>query len=72
MPNATSMQDMKKRVAEAAKPRHDPSFSSLPLRGIGDEWHVGDPPHPLVGTSYMMASAPAGGQTYTAQNLGIK
>ena len=62
---------MKKRVAEAAKPRPDP-FSSLPLRGIGDEWHIGDAPHPMIGSSYMMASAPAGGQTYSAQNLGIK
>jgi hypothetical protein len=53
------------------------------LRSIGEQsWQekFGMPTHEIgvagpqgsVGMSYMMASAPAGGQTYTAQNLGIK
>jgi len=49
-------------------------------RGIGheDSWleklGVAGPygPQGPQGASYMMASAPAGGQTYTAANLGVK
>jgi hypothetical protein len=45
------------------------------LRGIGDQWPGQEGPHGpmgVAGASYMMASAPAGGQTYTAEILGIK
>jgi hypothetical protein len=63
------MAELRKRVEDHTPPHL--------VRGFGDQWPEhgilgAEGPHGPVGASYMMASAPAGGQTYTAQNLGMK
>lgn len=61
------MQELRERVAVAEARKFDPR-ESLP-RGIGEDfWR--EPVGQISGASYMMASAPAGGQTYTAAQLG--